>query len=43
MKLKFIENIFSLVKVLNYYAVHVLQRPYLLLEDSEYLKNAFNW
>ena len=28
--------------MLNYYAFHILQRPFLWLEDSEYLQNAFN-
>ena len=28
--------------MLNYYAFHILQRPFLWLEDSEYLQNVFN-
>ena len=42
MQLKFVKNVFSLEKILNYYAFHILQRPFLWLEDSEYLQNAFN-
>ena len=42
MQLNFIKNVFSSVKMLNYYAFHNLQRQFFLLEDSEYLQNAFN-
>ena len=36
------KNVFSSVKMLNYYAFHICKKPFLGLEDSEYLQNAFN-
>ena len=42
MQLKFLQNVYSLVKMLKYYAFHILQRPFLWLEDSLYLQNVFN-
>ena len=41
MQLKFLQNVYSLVKMLKYYAFHILQRPFLWLEDSLYLQNVF--
>ena len=42
MQLKFVKKRIFIGKILNYNAFHILQRPFLLLEDSVYLQNAFN-